>query len=236
MLDEEIATPETLENLASDRVSVHRRAFAYPRTGPPLLSKTVDLPASTLDIRDLPDPSLPSSIWAKCATAVDLMKSVSWIRKAIPVVLMIVSTVLISISGELLVTSIDHVVEHSPISKTMVGLIILPIVGNAAEIISGIMFAHRKQLDLAFAVCIGSAIQIAVFVAPLVVLLGWAMGRDMGLQFTLFEGVTLVTSTVLLVPLTFDDQCSGLKGTSLLAGYAIIRYLNPFVGCMTQMC
>ncbi|KAF2451165.1 hypothetical protein P171DRAFT_346726, partial [Karstenula rhodostoma CBS 690.94] len=112
--------------------------------------------------------------------------TIPWVRKLIPVTLMILSTCLISICGELLVGSIDHFVDHSPISKTMVGLIILPVVGNASELISGIMFAYRKQMDLAFAVCIGSAIQMALLVAPLVVLLGWTLGRDMSLNFSLF--------------------------------------------------
>ncbi|KAF1964996.1 Ca2+ transporter [Bimuria novae-zelandiae CBS 107.79] len=155
--------------------------------------------------------------------------SVPWVRKAIPVVLILLSTCLISISGELLVSSTDHFVDHSPISKTMVGLIILPIVGNAAELISGIMLAYRKQMDLAFAVCIGSAIQMALFVAPLVVLLGWGMGREMSLHFSMFEAITLVASTVLFFTLVFDDRCSGLKGAFLLAGYTIISLASYFI-------
>lgn len=104
----------------------------------------------------------------------------------------------------------------------MVGLIILPIVGNAAELVSGILFASRKQMDLAFAVSIGSAIQIALFVTPLIVLIAWGIDRDMSLHFTAFESVALAASSVLFLMLVFDSRCSVLKGVCLCAGYAII--------------
>ncbi|KAJ4300937.1 hypothetical protein N0V90_003026 [Kalmusia sp. IMI 367209] len=206
-LNEEFIIPETQENAELDRASVHRHMLTYPWTCPPFPQLDRQTQIASLDLRDLPDPSLPESFAAKLATALNLIKSLPWVRKAIPGFLIMVSTGLISISGELLVTSIDHFVDHSPISKTMVGLIILPLVGNAAELISGIMFGYRKQLDLAFAVCIGSAIQIALFVAPLVVLLGW----------------------VLFVSLIFDNKCSSLKGASLLAGYVIISLASCFI-------
>lgn len=77
-------------------------------------------------------------------------------------------------------------------------------------------------MDLAFAVAIGSALQIALFVAPLVVLVAWGIGREMSLGFTGFEAGMLVGSTVLFLGLGFDGRCSGLKGTGLCAGYVVI--------------
>lgn len=136
--------------------------------------------------------------------------------------MLVISTALISFCGELLVGAIDRFVEQSSVSKTTVGLILLPVVGNAAELISGIMFAWRRQMDLAFAVSIGSAIQIGLFVVPLVVLIGWAMGREMDLSFTVFEAITLIASTVLFSSLVLDGRCSSLKGASLLAGFTVI--------------
>ncbi|KAF1358100.1 hypothetical protein EJ07DRAFT_167099 [Lizonia empirigonia] len=144
-----------------------------------------------------------------------------WTQK-IPVMMLMISTGLISICSENLVSRVDHFVTHSPISKTMVGLIILPIVGNAAELVSGIVFASRKQIDLAFAVSIGSAIQIALFVTPLIVLIGWGVDRDMSLHFTPFEPIALAASSVLFLMLVFENRCSVLKGVCLCAGYAVI--------------
>lgn len=73
-------------------------------------------------------------------------------------ILLVAPTGLISVCSKNLVARVDHSVAHSPISKTRVGLIILPIVGNAADLIYGLTFASRRQIDLAFAVAIGSAI------------------------------------------------------------------------------
>jgi Ca2+:H+ antiporter len=223
-LDDDPVAPEMQESVELDRSSVHRRTLSYPRTFAPLPQSDIEAQAQCFDNRDLPDPYLAETFSAKVTTALDLIKTVPWVRKAIPVTLIVLSTCLISICGELLIGSIDHFVDHSPISKTMVGLIILPVVGNASELISGTMFAYRKQMDLAFAVCIGSAIQMALLVAPLVVLLGWTLGREMSLNFSLFEAITLVASTVMFFSLVFDERCSTIKGASLLAGYAIIRY------------
>ena len=144
-------------------------------------------------------------------------------------VVLLISTGLISICGKYLVDSIDHVVDHSPLRRTTVGLIILPIVGNAAELVSAIMFAARKQMDLAFAISIGSAIQIALFITPVVVILGWGMGRDMALQFSVFEAMTLIATTALFLSLVLDEKCSSLKGALLTAGYTIIALGTCFI-------
>jgi Ca2+:H+ antiporter len=169
-----------------------------------------------------PSPSRLRSLTEKASTLVTLARTNTWLDKATAVLLLIVSTGLISVCSGYLVTSIDHFVDLAPISKTTTGLVILPLVGNAAELVSGVMFASRKQTDLAFAVAVGSALQIALFVAPLVVLIAWGMGRDMALDFTEFEAATLAASACLFLMLGFDRRCSVLKGTWLCAGYMII--------------
>ncbi|KAL5379311.1 hypothetical protein DPSP01_008583 [Paraphaeosphaeria sporulosa] len=228
-LGDEPVVQEMQESLELDRGSIHRRTLSYPRTFAPLPRSDIAAPAQYIDNRDLPDPYLAETFSDQMTATLELVRTIPWVRKAIPVAMMILSTCLISICGELLVGSIDHFVDHSPISKTMVGLIILPVVGNASELISGIMFAYRKQMDLAFAICIGSAIQMALLVAPLVVLLGWTLGREMSLNFSLFEAITLVASTVLFFSLVFDDRCSTIKGASLIAGYTIISLTSNFI-------
>ncbi|PSN65438.1 hypothetical protein BS50DRAFT_58526 [Corynespora cassiicola Philippines] len=233
-LDDPVDAPEMDEVVELHRPTYHRRTVSYPRTPPttPPTNPPVDLEAQRMlraDYTDsLPDPSLASSWATKVDTAIELLKSVSWVRKSMPIALLILSTGLISVCGDYLVNSIDHFVAHSPVSKTMVGLIILPIVGNAAELVSGIMFASRRQMDLAFAVAIGSAIQIALFVTPLIVLVGWAMNREMSLHFTGFESVTLTASSVLFLSLVFDEKGSYVKGTCLCAGYIIIGLASYF--------
>merc|ERR1712233_178296 len=92
-------------------------------------------------------------------------------------------TVLVAVCAEYLVDSIDSIVQTSGISKTFIGLILLPIVGNAAEHVTACVVAYKDKMDLAIGVAIGSSLQIALFVTPFLVILGWAMGQPMTLHF-----------------------------------------------------
>ncbi|KAJ4339122.1 hypothetical protein N0V95_007874 [Ascochyta clinopodiicola] len=217
--------PAMADSFELRRSSTHSRSLSYPRAplaSPPLLSMSDSKSYDSFDndASDRPKSTTPSM--DKILAAVKVILASAWVQKTIPVALLIASTGLISICSENLVSRVDHFVTHSPVSKTMVGLILLPIVGNAAELVSGIMFASRKQVDLAFAVSIGSAIQIALFVTPLIVLIGWGIDRDMSLQFTPFESITLIASSALFLMLVFDNRCSVLKGVCLCAGYTVI--------------
>lgn len=205
----------------------------YPRTASSMPAVPPSSPASELDrlighdeshirVGDLRSQTRLKSMMKNTSTMVALAKTRIWVSRGASILLLVGSTGLISVCGGYLVTSIDHFVEHTPISKTMIGLAILPLVGNAAELVSGIMFASRKQTDLAFTVANGSAIQIALFVTPLVVLIGWGIDRDMTLSFTRFEAATLTASSVLFLMLIFDNRCSIVKGACLCAGYTII--------------
>lgn len=92
-------------------------------------------------------------------------------------------TVVISLCADYLVDSIDAIVATGAISKNFIGLILIPIVGNAAEHVTACVVAIRNKMDLAMGVAVGSSVQIALLVTPFLVLLGWAMGKEMDLQF-----------------------------------------------------
>lgn len=96
---------------------------------------------------------------------------------------LVVTTILVAICAEYLVGSIDDLVEHSGISKAFIGLILIPIVGNAAEHVTAVVVAVRNKMDLAMGVAIGSSIQIALLVTPFLVIVGWIIGEDMSLHF-----------------------------------------------------
>jgi Ca2+:H+ antiporter len=114
------------------------------------------------------------------------------------IVLLLVSTALVALCAEFLVGSIEHLVENSPISEAFIGLIILPIVGNAAEHVTAVTVAAKNKLDLALGVALGSSIQIALFVTPFVVILGWILDKDMSLYFSLFETGSLFVATFIV--------------------------------------
>lgn len=96
---------------------------------------------------------------------------------------LVVTTILVAICAEYLVGSIDDLVESAGISKAFIGLILIPIVGNAAEHVTAVVVAVRDKMDLAMGVAIGSSIQIALLVTPFLVIVGWIIGREMTLHF-----------------------------------------------------
>lgn len=108
------------------------------------------------------------------------------------IILLVVSTGLVAVCAEFMADSINDVVSGgSGISEAFIGLILLPIVGNAAEHVTAVTVAMKNKMDLAIGVVVGSSIQIAIFVTPLVVILGWVMDKEMSLFFTLFKTVLM---------------------------------------------
>jgi Ca2+:H+ antiporter len=121
-------------------------------------------------------------------------------------------TILVAICAEYLVGSIDAVVEQTHVSRTFIGLILLPIVGNAAEHVTACIVAYKGKMDLAIGVAIGSSLQIALFVTPLMVILGWIIGQPMNLYFHGFETVVFFISVVVVNYLIQDGESNYLEG------------------------
>ncbi|KAH7389207.1 Sodium/calcium exchanger protein-domain-containing protein [Cadophora sp. MPI-SDFR-AT-0126] len=145
------------------------------------------------------------------------------ISRTTAVMLLLISTGLVALCAEFMVDSINAVVEgNSGISEAFIGLIILPIVGNAAEHVTAVTVSAKNKMDLAIGVAVGSSIQIALFVTPFVVLLGWAMDKNMSLYFTLFETVSLFVSAFIVNFLVLDGRSNYLEGALLCAAYVII--------------
>jgi Ca2+:H+ antiporter len=131
-------------------------------------------------------------------------------------VALVVVTIMVAICAEFLVDSIDSIVETAHISKTFIGLILLPIVGNAAEHVTACVVAYKGKMDLAIGVAVGSSLQIAIFVTPFLVILGWAMGEKMTLHFQIFETVVFFLSVLVVNYLIQDGKSNWLEGAMCL--------------------
>ena len=129
---------------------------------------------------------------------------------------LVVVTVLVSVCADYLVGSIDHLVETAHISKTFVGLVLIPIVGNAAEHVTAVVVAYKGKMDLAINVAIGSSMQIALFVTPFLVILGWIMDKAMTLHFQGFETVVFFLSVLVVNYLIQDGKSNYLEGAMCL--------------------
>lgn len=137
-------------------------------------------------------------------------------------VFLFITTVLISICADFLVGSIDDIVEKSGLSKTFIGLIVIPIVGNAAEHVTSVIVAMRNKMDLALSVAIGSSLQISLFVTPFMVLVGWIIDVPMTLNFSTFETTTLFIAVFLSNYLILDGESNWLEGVMSIAMYVLV--------------
>lgn len=137
-------------------------------------------------------------------------------------VALVLVTILVAVCAEYLVDSIDSIVASSGISKTFIGLILLPIVGNAAEHVTAVVVAYKDKMDLAVGVAIGSSMQIALFVTPFLVILGWIIGQPMSLHFQGFETVVFFLSVLVVNYLIQDGKSNYLEGCMCLGTYIII--------------
>ncbi|KAI9836993.1 MAG: hypothetical protein M1819_000642 [Sarea resinae] len=149
-------------------------------------------------------------------------KAKKYMSRTSAILLLLVSTALVAVCAEFLVDSINGLVKSSTISEAFIGLIILPIVGNAAEHVTAVTVASKNKMDLAIGVAVGSSIQIALFITPIVILLGWILEKDMSLYFTLFETVSLFVSCFIVNFLVLDGRSNYLEGSLLIAAYVII--------------
>ncbi|KAI1319545.1 hypothetical protein EDD11_003815 [Mortierella claussenii] len=136
------------------------------------------------------------------------------------VVLLLAITVVVAFCAEFLVDSIKGL--EGALSQTFIGLILLPIVGNAAEHVTAVSVAMKNKMDLAIGVAIGSSMQIALFVTPLMVIIGWIIGQPMTLFFNTFETCVLFVSVLIVNYLIQDGESNWLEGVMLLSTYVII--------------
>lgn len=125
---------------------------------------------------------------------------------------LVVVTIAVAVCAEYLVDSIDSLVETAHISKTFVGLILLPIVGNAAEHVTAVVVAVKDKMDLAMGVAIGSSMQIALLVTPFLVILGWIIDQKMTLHFETFETVVFFLSVLVVTYVIQDGKSNYLEG------------------------
>jgi Ca2+:H+ antiporter len=140
----------------------------------------------------------------------------------LPVALLAGVTALTAVVSEALVGAIEPVTEEVGLSPFFVGLIVLPIVGNAAEHFTAITMAMRNHMEVAMAITAGSSIQIALLVAPVLVFAGAIMGQPLDLNFTLLEVAIFGLVAGLYALISLDGESTWLEGLLLLAFYAIL--------------
>lgn len=145
------------------------------------------------------------------------------------VILLVTATVLVAWMAEILVHSIEYAAVEFGLPHLFIGVILLPLFGNAAEHFTAVSVAGKDKMDLSIGIAIGSSIQIALLIAPLTILLSWALGLHMTLAFGTFETVTAFTAVLIANFIIQDGKSNWLEGAMLLATYAIIGLAFLFI-------
>jgi Ca2+:H+ antiporter len=144
------------------------------------------------------------------------------LSKKAALIALAVATGAIAYLSEMMVGEIEAVTHALGMTELFVGVIIVAIVGNAAEHSSAILVARKNQMDLAMTIAVGSSTQIALFVAPLLVFLSVAIGRPMSLVFNGFEIAAIVLSVIIVEMIASDGESNWFEGAQLLAVYIIL--------------
>ncbi|KAJ3830219.1 Calcium/proton exchanger [Lentinula raphanica] len=138
------------------------------------------------------------------------------------IVLLVIVTVLVAVTAEWLVDSIDGLTQSGAISEEFVGIILLPIVGNAAEHVTAVTVSVKDKLTLSLGVAVGSSIQIALFVIPFIITLGWILGKPLTLLFDPYESITLFLAVLTVNYCVQDGKSNWLEGMILMCLYVIL--------------
>jgi Ca2+:H+ antiporter len=139
------------------------------------------------------------------------------------------ATIAIAFMSEMLVGEIEAVTKSLGMTELFVGVIVVAIVGNAAEHSTAILVARENKMDLAMTIAVGSSTQIALFVAPLLVILSMAVGHPMSLVFNAFEIAAIIVSVIIVEMISSDGETNWFEGVQLLAVYALLAVAFYFV-------
>ncbi len=135
---------------------------------------------------------------------------------------LLAATVGVALMSEFLVGALEETTEALGLSELFVGLIVVPLVGNADEHSSAIFLAAKDKVDISIEIAIGSSVQIALFVAPVLVFAALAVGQQLDLVFSTIEIAAVAASAIILGFIVLDGKSNWLEGAQLLAAYVIM--------------
>lgn len=195
-----------------------------------LLTYVAYLGFSLFGSADSSGPSDPEALSDPHAEAVH--HEPTWSMRTALIVLAVATGATVFVS-ELLVRTVEPVTHQLGWSEFFVGIIIVPLIGNAAEHFSAVVFAGKNRVDVTMAIAAGSSSQIALFVAPVLVFLSLVLGNPMDLVFDRMELLVLGLTTAIFAFVALDGRSNWLEGAQLLALYVIIAVVFFFLPVAT---
>ncbi len=143
-------------------------------------------------------------------------------NKGKAIFILVISTMVVAFVSEQLVHTFESLGEQFGWTELFIGVIVVAIVGNAAEHFSAVTMAYKNRMDVSVEIAVGSTLQVAMFVAPVLVLISLFMPQSMPLVFTLPELVAMITAALLVINLSNDGESNWFEGLTLMAAYLIV--------------
>jgi Ca2+:H+ antiporter len=143
---------------------------------------------------------------------------------------LLAATVAVAYESELFVGVVEEATEGLGLTPLFTGVIVLPLIGGAAEYVTAVSVAIKNNMDLSVSIAMGSSLLVALFMAPLLVLVGLAIGQPMDLDFNPFEAVAVAVAVIVANLISLDGRSNWLEGTLLLATYTVLGlafYFHP---------
>ncbi|CCA67705.1 related to Ca2+-transport (H+/Ca2+ exchange) protein [Serendipita indica DSM 11827] len=205
-------------NSSNERNLTEQKTTASPAM------ETNPLPPTTDKKNDDPSPVANgrSSVTHQVEEEEDEEEEQAQLTYPLAIALLVVVTVVTGVTAEFLVSSIDGMTAKSHINPEFTALILLAIVGNAAEHVTAVTVSVKNKLDLAMGVAIGSSIQIFLFVLPFLVVLAWGMDKPLTLAFDVFETIIVTLAVIVVAYAIGDGKTNWLEGFVLIILYVII--------------
>lgn len=145
------------------------------------------------------------------------------------VIVLLVATVFVAWLSEFLVGSVESARAQLGVTEVFIGVIVVAIIGNAAEHSTAVWMAIKDKMDLSLGIAIGSSLQIALFVAPVLVFTSWFLGHPMDLEFTIPEVAAVIVAVFIVAEISKDGRTNWLEGVQLLSVYIILAILFYFL-------
>jgi Ca2+:H+ antiporter len=145
------------------------------------------------------------------------------------IAILLAATAFVALISEFLVGAVEKASESLGLTEVFVGVIVVAIIGNAAEHSSAVLMALRDKMDLSLGIALGSSSQIALFVAPVLLFASYLFGHPMDLEFTAPEVIAVVVSIFIVEQICSDGESNWIEGVQLLSVYAILAILFYFL-------
>jgi Ca2+:H+ antiporter len=138
------------------------------------------------------------------------------------ILILVLSTLGVALMSEFLVATVEPTAKQFGLTEVFIGVILVAIIGNAAEHSSAIMFALKNKMELSLNIAVGSSVQVALLIAPVLVFAGLLLGQPMDLVFTTFEVLAVAASVAIVALVAMDGESNWMEGLMLLCVYAIL--------------